>query len=378
MSNIILPKVQILDTISDEAKILIEQDGEINRFAVTNLGGGDISINLEDTIYGDANPINADTLNGYTAKELFRPKAGFIYPLAGSVIPEGFLLCDGAEYGRTEFPELFAAIGTIYGEGDGSTTFNVPNLQARVPIGAGNGYGLGAVGGEATHTLTVEEMPKHKHWYNNYQQGYPTNFTNAEQYRTPVTKMADSREETTNYSNTDSNYTGGSQPHNNMQPYTVVNYIIATGKDTGVSVSDIVLGAQAIPLGVEYGGTGSTNAADARQNLGITPENIGALSMELLWENASPTSDFVAQTINLNLNEYRFVMVLAGTYDATVLAPSAVTPIGKNGYASWANGSLTRVRQFNVTATGIQFMEGYADGAAKNNACKPLAIYGIK
>ena len=53
-----------------------------------------------------------------------------------------------------------------------------------------------------------------------------------------------------------------------MQPYTVVNYIIATGKDTAVSVQDIVLGAQAIPLEIQYGGTGATNAEQARENLG--------------------------------------------------------------------------------------------------------------
>ena len=101
--------------------------------------------------------------DGSRLNKLATPKAGFIYPLASSVVPEGFLLCDGAAYSRTEYPELFAAIGTIYGEGDGSTTFNVPNLSTRVPVGAGDGYGLGDVGGEAEHTLTVTEMPSHSH-----------------------------------------------------------------------------------------------------------------------------------------------------------------------------------------------------------------------
>lgn len=204
--------------------------------------------------------LDADTLGGHPVEDFIRPKAGFIYPLAGSVIPEGFLLCDGAEYGRTEFPELFAAIGTIYGNGDGSTTFNVPNLQTRVPVGAGEGYGLGAVGGEATHTLTVDEMPSHNHAFNRAGRDSGTDWIGG-------SGTAEIVSSTTGYK-------GGSQPHNNMQPYTVVNYIIATGKDTGVSVSDIVIGAQAIPLEVQYGGTGATTLKDARQNLGINAKNL--------------------------------------------------------------------------------------------------------
>ena len=263
MSNIILPKVQILDTISDNAKVLIEENGEINRFAVTNLGSD------ADTLGG--HPIDdfvqVETFENYVESigTSIKPKAGFIYPLAGSVIPEGFLLCDGAEYGRTEFPELFAAIGTIYGNGNGSTTFNVPNLQTRVPVGAGEGYGLGAVGGEATHTLTVDEMPSHTHDVKRYTSGGELT-GNALDTAVNITGTIDNV-----YG---AMATGGSQPHNNMPPYTVVNYIIATGKDTGVSVSDIIMGAQALPLEVQYGGTGATNVADVRKKFGIGVRNL--------------------------------------------------------------------------------------------------------
>ena len=224
---------------------------------------------------------NAQTAADEALNGLKKAKAGFIYPLASATVPDGFLLCDGAAYSRTEYPELFAAIGIMYGEGDGSTTFNVPGLQTRVPVGAGGDYALGDTGGEETHTLTVGEMPKHDHVLNIYAGsgsvgggivGY-SGAAGGSQYSA--------------FANV-----GGGQPHNNMQPYTVINYIIATGKYTGVSVSDIVLGAQAIPLGVEYGGTGATNPATARHNLEITPDNIGALSTELLWENGDIASDF--------------------------------------------------------------------------------------
>ena len=73
-----------------------------------------------------------DTLNGNKLMKSSRAKSiipsGVVLPFAGGTIPEDFLLCDGSAVSRTEYPDLFAAIGTTYGSGDGSKTFNLPNL----------------------------------------------------------------------------------------------------------------------------------------------------------------------------------------------------------------------------------------------------------
>lgn len=63
--------------------------------------------------------------------------SGAVIPFAGSIAPQGYLLCDGSEVSRADYPYLFDAIGTIYGEGDGSTTFNLPNLQDKFIEGSG-------------------------------------------------------------------------------------------------------------------------------------------------------------------------------------------------------------------------------------------------
>lgn len=243
---------------------------------------------------------------------LNKMKAGFIYPLAGETIPKGFLLCDGAAYSRTQYPELFAAIGTLYGEGDGSTTFNVPNLQTRVPVGAGGEFVLGATGGETEHTLTVDEMPSHKHATAGYAAGESVGYPvlNAENgHGDPNYQTFGSG----TYETTYSEIVGGSQPHNNMQPYTVVNYIIATGENAGVSVADIVLGVQAIPLGVEYGGTGATTAKGARANLGAVAMNTVAVTLAAAsWSN-------LAQTVNVSgvtANNTVIVTPAPASYDA--------------------------------------------------------------
>lgn len=216
-------------------------------------------------------PTPADAFDALANR--MKAKAGFIYPLATEVVPDGFLLCDGAEYDREEYPELFAAIGTMYGEGDGETTFNVPNLATRVPVGAGEEYELGQTGGEAEHTLTVDEMPSHRHTETALVQGYSgwSDFT-TDQYSvihdyTGNYVAPNQTLKTASVYSGDTTPKGGDQPHNNMQPYTVVNYIIATGKETAVSVSDIIIGAQAIPLEVQYGGTGATNGQDACKNI---------------------------------------------------------------------------------------------------------------
>lgn len=86
----------------------------------------------------------------------------------GGSPPPGWLACDGSAVSRTTYANLFAVIGTTFGAGDGSTTFNVPDLRGRGPIGSGTGTGLtartlGQQLGNETHTITVTELPPHNH-----------------------------------------------------------------------------------------------------------------------------------------------------------------------------------------------------------------------
>lgn len=96
---------------------------------------------------------------------------GQIIERASSNTPSGFLPCDGAAVSRATYSGLFSEIGSAYGNGDGSTTFNVPDLRGRTPLGAGTGGGLssrslGDIGGSETQTLTNTELPTHSHGVN--------------------------------------------------------------------------------------------------------------------------------------------------------------------------------------------------------------------
>ena len=90
-------------------------------------------------------------------------KVGMVKWYAGPTAPEGYLICDGSAISRTEYSDLFATIGTFYGSGDGSTTFNIPNVEGRVIAGLDHNDTdfdtLGETLGEKTHTLTIEELP---------------------------------------------------------------------------------------------------------------------------------------------------------------------------------------------------------------------------
>jgi microcystin-dependent protein len=97
--------------------------------------------------------------------------AGVVKMYAGSAAPAGYLICNGTAISRTTYANLFAAIGTAHGAGDGSTTFNIPDLRSRVPVGVGAGSGLtsralGALGGEEAHVLATAELASHSHSHN--------------------------------------------------------------------------------------------------------------------------------------------------------------------------------------------------------------------
>lgn len=212
---------------------------------------------------------------------------GVIMPTASEKIPKNWLLCDGSAVSRTEYPALFFAIGTIYGEGDGSTTFNLPDMRYRVPVGEVSDVGtlysqsnatvtylriipsarlfdyavgdtieyngetrtitaisrnekyhqftmnsafgvvlttgtevilkkkIGSTGGSSTHTLTVDEMPSHTH----------TSLIIPESGSSMSSDLSGTKRPTSGTTGE----TGGGQPHNIMQPYIVMNYIIYAG-----------------------------------------------------------------------------------------------------------------------------------------------------
>ena len=142
--------------------------------------------------------------------------AGVITQFGGSTAPDGWKLCDGTAYSRTvTYNTLFDAIGTTYGAGDGSTTFNVPNLKGRVPVGLDASQtefdDLAETGGAKTHTLITAEIPSHSH--SSLQLGNAGGSTGL-----PVTGTVTT--------DTITGSTGGGGAHNNLQPYIVVNYII--------------------------------------------------------------------------------------------------------------------------------------------------------
>lgn len=88
---------------------------------------------------------------------------GTVNSFAGTSAPNGWLMCDGAAYSRVTYAALYATIGTTYGSGDGSTTFNVPNLTNRMAVGSGGTYAAGSTGGASTVTLTSGQVPSHDH-----------------------------------------------------------------------------------------------------------------------------------------------------------------------------------------------------------------------
>lgn len=81
---------------------------------------------------------------------------GSVFWLAAQTAPEGYLICDGSAVSRTEYADLFAAIGTTFGTGDGSTTFALPNLQAAFIRGAGSQDGYSATFGQKQEATTIE------------------------------------------------------------------------------------------------------------------------------------------------------------------------------------------------------------------------------
>jgi microcystin-dependent protein len=153
---------------------------------------------------------------------------GTIVLYAGATAPPGWMLCDGtvSSISRTAYAALFKVIGTTYGVGDGSTTFGLPNLRDRMPVGKGSGSGtdtLGEQGGELSHSLVLAEMPSHRH----ASEGGGYFFQTGAGDNAGLVAPSNGYNKALN-----TDYAGGAfagsdgNAHNNMPPYTTLNFII--------------------------------------------------------------------------------------------------------------------------------------------------------
>lgn len=146
--------------------------------------------------------------------------AGVITMYGGSTAPSGYLLCNGQAVSRTTYADLFTAIGTTWGAGDGAFTFNVPDIRSRSPIGAGSGSGLttrslAGTGGTETHTLSEAEIPSHRH---------TMSITDGSGTAGHITTDSNGNGSVPTYTG----YAGSGGAHANMHPWVAVNFIIKT------------------------------------------------------------------------------------------------------------------------------------------------------
>lgn len=178
---------------------------------------------------------------------------GTIMPYASENLPDNtYLFCDGSAVSRTTYSNLFQKIGTIYGAGDGNTTFNLPNLTGNVPVGYKSGdsdFGtLGKTVGEKSHALTSAENGPHQHHllFNNTDMLYFNG--NAYQAGTSMDGVNNMESNRNEFITAQS---GNGQPHNNIQPSTVVKYIIKAlpGQDKVIAVNQSELDGMQSQIG---------------------------------------------------------------------------------------------------------------------------------
>jgi microcystin-dependent protein len=139
--------------------------------------------------------------------------------------PKGWAMCNGQLLPIAQNQALFSLLGTYFG-GNGQVTFGLPNLQGRTPIHTGQGHILAESGGEQAHTLSISELPQHTHTLSASALN-ANSATGSGEVLGAVTDVYHSPENGVSLNPASVTNVGGSQPHNNMQPYLTLNFCIA-------------------------------------------------------------------------------------------------------------------------------------------------------
>jgi microcystin-dependent protein len=300
---------------------------------------------------------------------------GSIQPFAGASAPGGWLLCDGAAVSRTDYAELFAVLGTTYGTGNGSTTFNVPDLRGRVPAGLDNMGGsaasrltntvlsasntMGATGGAQTHTLTTAQLPAHNHapkgdgtsFYVGVPSGGDVINGGGASYRFNFG---------TSYTTTGN--TGSDNAHTNTQPTLVVTYIIlASSLATRLQAAALPQYVTSLPASPVDGQT-VVYAADASNGVMWTLRYRAAATGSYKWEFVGGSAlrsmvkdASIADNESTNSTTYT-ALTTAGPTITLPLAGDYEVTTGFTGYNT-VQGAISTM-SYDIGATGAVDADG--------------------
>ena len=336
--------------------------------------------------------------------------AGTIVQWPGATAPANWMIADGSAISRTTYASLFSAIGTQYGAGDGSTTFNLPNLKGRVAVGLDSLQSefnvLGETGGAKTHTLTTAEIPTHSHpstltsntvassththgsstllggayvgywatrtagnWTATNTGGFTApggNTTNSNQ-GLAIFGSTDAPSATTTVGITNANNTGGDGAHNNLQPYIVLNYIIKLS--AGITAGDSELATRV--------GTTESGIVTLQGRVGTTESGIVTL------QGRATTVEGRATTVESKIGFNSSVTFTASTtWTVPTLANKIVkvTVIGAGGGGGWDGqnvGGTGGTSTFSATSGSISAAGGGRGAGATGNATGAPSTAGL-
>ena len=282
--------------------------------------------NIETAIQG---AVSGDTL-----------PIGAIMPFGGGSVPDDYLLCNGQAVSRTTYAQLFSVIGTNYGVGDGSTTFNVPNLKGKVPVGYDNTQtefnSIGKTGGAKTVTLTKNNLPA----------GTVVNETGTIHIGTE--------------SGTVLSKTTAATAVNNLQPYNTTNYIIKAFQSAGTIAT--IVNAHSTSTTNAYSSSYINNISDYSTTEKICGYWINGKPIYRKVIDLGALPDATAKDVAHNINNIDEVVKIYGTYsNSSSSSPMPYASVSSIEYnvALYINGNYVRVwTQTDKTSyTGIAIIE---------------------
>lgn len=269
---------------------------------------------------------------------------GTVKAYAGSITPDGYLMCDGSQVSKTDYGELFAVLGTAFNlsSDTDSTKFRLPDLRGRVIVGVGSfdtthSFTLAKTGGEYEHLLTTAELPRANVIFTQSGNG---NFIST---YTSSANGPFSADEV------------GGTAHNNIQPYVALKYIIKAVKTT--------------PLMAGLENNLASNSTEKAPSIYAVNQQFSKISSKVVWTNPSPTASFASQNIVLDLTNAKKIEIIylsGDNYSIGIAYKDLSTRHDFTGYVG--NNNFTCIRNMVFHDGNVFFTDASGYGISSNTS----------